>query len=430
MTILSRCQRFDLRRVPVNVMTHHLQTIAESEQIKVAANTLVHIAKASEGSVRDALSLLDQAAAMNADEISERGVLDMLGQANTDLILKILQACLNGQTAAALDLFATADACGAEPDVFIADMLDNIHLASLIAGGAGSSDLPEAQSQILTAIAAAGIARLGRAWQLLLNGHREITDAPNPKTAAQMILIRLAHIAPMPTPAEIIKSLPEAPLDAPAAQAPPAMSSSQAPRIEAEPAPTQASPTQIPQPKSSSVEIDRPSQLANETSGPAKTVFSSLQDIAISLNEAGEKILAARLRQHLRPVSLEDGKLEVQIEGDITPDNFLGDLARFMSQKSGQPWLVFQAAEGAEQKGGPTLAELDRQADEQKKKAAADHPVVAAILEKFDSAKITAVHPHKARDKTQSDDEVKNAQSWWHDEKGSGNAEPHGGNNP
>ena len=122
MTILSRCQRFDLRRVPVDVMTHHLQTIANSEQIKATANTLVHIAKASEGSVRDALSLLDQAAAMSADEISEQASLDMLGQANADLVLKILQACLNGQTAAALDLFATADACGAEPDVFIADM--------------------------------------------------------------------------------------------------------------------------------------------------------------------------------------------------------------------------------------------------------------------------------------------------------------------
>ena len=90
-TILSRCQRFDLRRVPVDVMTQHLQTIADSEQIKAAANTLVHIAKASEGSVRDALSLLDQAAAMSADEISEQTVLDMLGQANADLILKMLQ---------------------------------------------------------------------------------------------------------------------------------------------------------------------------------------------------------------------------------------------------------------------------------------------------------------------------------------------------
>ena len=133
------------------------------EQINADANTLVHIAKASEGSVRDALSLLDQAAALSADEISEQTVLDMLGQANADLILKMLQACLDGQTSAALDLFATADAGGAEPDILIADMLDKTHLASLIAGGVDPSDQPEAQLQILTAIAAAGIARLGRA---------------------------------------------------------------------------------------------------------------------------------------------------------------------------------------------------------------------------------------------------------------------------
>ena len=404
-TILSRCQRFDLRRVPVDVMTHHLKTIADSEQIKAAANTLVHIAKASEGSVRDALSLLDQAAAMNADEISEKAVLDMLGQANTDLILKILEACLNGQTAAALDLFATADACGAEPDVFIADMLDNIHLASLIAGGAGSSDQPEAQSQMLKAIATAGIARLGRAWQLLLNGHREIKDAPDPKTAAQMVLIRLAHIAPMPTPAEIIKSLTEAPVGAPAGQTPPAALSSEAPCTEAEPVSTQVVPTQIPQTETSPVETDIPSQLANEKTSSAEPVFSSLQDIAISLDEAGEKILAARLRQHLRPVSLADGKLEVQIDGDVKQENFLGDLARFMSQKSGQSWLVSQAAQG----GGQTLAELDSQANEQKKQAATEHPVVAAILDKFDGAEITAVRPHNAKDKIHSDDEVKNA---------------------
>ena len=194
-------------------------------------------------------------------------------------------------------------------------------------------------------------------------------------------------------------------MDAPAAQSSSAVLSSQAPRTEAKPIPTQVVPTPIPQTETSPEETDIPSQLANEKSSPAETVFSSLQDIAISLNEAGEKILAARLRQHLRPVSLEDGKLEVQIDGDVKQENFLGDLARFMSQKSGQPWLVSQAAQG----GGPTLLELDRQAFEQRKKAAAEHPIVAAILDKFDSAEITAVNPHNAKDKIHSDDEVKNA---------------------
>ena len=194
-------------------------------------------------------------------------------------------------------------------------------------------------------------------------------------------------------------------MDVPAAQTPPTALSSEAPPTEAEPVPSQVAPSQIPQTETSPVENDIPPQLANEKSRAAETVFSSLQDIAISLNEAGEKILAARLRQHLRPVSLGDGKLEVQIDGDVKQEDFLADLARFMSQKSGQPWLVSQAVQG----GGQTLAELDRQADEQKKKAAAEHPIVAAILDKFESAEITAVHPHNAKDEIHSDDEVKNA---------------------
>ena len=194
-------------------------------------------------------------------------------------------------------------------------------------------------------------------------------------------------------------------MDANTAQTPTAVLSSEAPRAEAEPVPTQVAPTQIPQTETPPVETDIPSQLTYDKSSPAETVFSSLQDIAISLNAAGEKILAARLRQHLRPVSIADGKLEVQIDGDVKQDNFLGDLARFMSQKSGQPWLVFHAAQG----GGPTLAELDQQAVEQKKKAAAEHPIVAAILDKFDSAEITAVNPHNAKDEIHSNDEVKNA---------------------
>ena len=106
-------------------------------------------------------------------------------------------------------------------------------------------------------------------------------------------------------------------MDAPVTQTSKAVLSSEAPRIEAEPVPTQDGPTPIPQTETSPVETGIPSQFANEKTSPAETVFSSLQDIAISLNEAGEKILAARLRQHLRPVSIADGKLEVQIVGDV-----------------------------------------------------------------------------------------------------------------
>ena len=401
-TILSRCQRFDLRRVPVDVMSDHLAAISDKEGIKASRDVLVHIAKASEGSVRDALSLLDQAAAMSADDIPEQAVLDMLGQANADLILNMLQACLDGNTAEALALYSTADAGGAEADVLLADLLDRVHLASLMASGADSADQPEAQRQVLAGIAKAGIARLGRAWQVLLAGHRELRDAPNPKTAAQMVLIRLAHIAPMPTPAEIIKALPDAP------QHPSAPSPEQA-QAEPSSAPLASSP----QPLSGSL-ADEDAAVTNHTNQkPDEQVntgtdagadFSSLQQIAARLDEDGEKILAARLRKHLRPVSLSAGKLEVQIDGDVS-ETLLGQLARFMSQKSGQPWLV----SASQQEGGPTLAELDRQEDEQAKQAVAGHPVVAAVLDQFEGAEITAVRPHEPNPDDQLNDEVNNA---------------------
>ena len=401
-TILSRCQRFDLRRVPVDVMSDHLAAISEKEGIKASRDVLVHIAKASEGSVRDALSLLDQAAAMSADDIPEQAVLDMLGQANADLILNMLQACLDGNTAEALALYSTADAGGAEADVLLADLLDRVHLASLMASGADSADQPEAQRQVLAGIAKAGIARLGRAWQVLLAGHRELRDAPNPKTAAQMVLIRLAHIAPMPTPAEIIKALPDAP------QHPSAPSPEQA-QAEPSSAPLASSP----QPLSGSL-ADEDAAVTNHTNQkPDEQVntgtdagadFSSLHQIAARLDEDGEKILAARLRKYLRPVSLSAGKLEVQIDGDVS-ETLLGQLARFMSQKSGQPWLV----SASQQEGGPTLAELDRQEDEQARQAVAGHPVVAAVLDQFEGAEITAVRPHEPNPDDQLNDEVNNA---------------------
>ena len=410
-TILSRCQRFDLRRVPVDVMSDHLTAISEQEGITASREVLVHLAKASEGSVRDALSLLDQAAAMSADDISEQAVLDMLGQANADLILKMLQACLDGNTSDALALYSTADAGGAEADVLLADMLDMVHLASLMASGADNTDQPETQRQMLADIAKTGIARLGRAWQVLLAGHRELRDAPNPKTAAQMVLIRLAHIAPMPTPAEIIKSLPEAP--------PHHQASSAAAQGEASSAPVAASPppvadqladscapvtdttSQKPEPP---VTADTDTRTDVDTGTDTGTDFSSLHQIATSLDEEGEKLLAARLRTHLRPVSLSAGKLEVQIDGDVPP-SLLGQLARFMSQKSGQPWLV----SASQQEGGPTLAELDRQAEEQARQAVADHPVVAAVLDQFEGAEITAVRPHAPNPDDQLNDEVNNA---------------------
>ena len=409
-TILSRCQRFDLRRVPQDMMTAHLASIAEAEGISAEKGALTQIARASEGSVRDALSLLDQAAAMGADKIEEAAIIDMLGQAETTQILAILQACFAGESAEAIHLFTAADAGGADPETIIADMLDLLHQASLIAAGATKSDLPEDQLSQLTAIAGMGIAKLGRAWQLMLNGHRELKDAPSPKAAAQMVLIRLAHLAPMPTPADIIKTLQEGKAPATSAtsatSAPPPPASGQpdaagqtqatAAKIRPAPEPTgidpEISPSKISPAEISPAERDMPTEPplaenpASEKAEQHAPSFASLRDIALYFEEQGAQILAARIKRHLRPVSVGAQKLEVVVIGDNAED-LPQQVAKSLSEASGSAWLVSVKESG----GGKTIAEEDKERDGAEKDAAASLPLVASVLEVFEGAEVTAI---------------------------------------
>ena len=399
-TILSRCQRFDLRRVPNEMMTTHLASIAKSEGISAEEGALIQISRASEGSVRDALSLLDQAAAMGADKIDEASIITMLGQAQTSQVIAILEACFAGQTAEAVNLFLSADAGGAEAETMLADMLDLLHQASLIAAGANPSDLPEDQLKQLCTIADMGIAKLGRAWQMMLHGHRELKDAPSPKAAAQMTLIRLAHLAPMPTPADIIKTLQEdkapASPDVPVSSSP--ASSSQAPSspesssYEVPPALPPETAFQTTN-SEQAVAATPPARSADITTNSGTPSFASLRDIADYFDAQNEKILTANIKRHLRVVSFGQHKLEVVVAGDNAED-LPQQLAKSLSTATGAPWLVSVSETG----GGKTLAEEDLEIQNKGKSAAAELPLVASILEAFEGAKITAIKQNTARD--------------------------------
>ena len=394
-TILSRCQRFDLRRVPQEMMISHLAGIAEKEGIKAEQGALAQIARASEGSVRDALSLLDQAAAMGADKIDEAAIIDMLGQAETSQIMAILDACFAGKTAEAVDLFSAADAGGAEAETMLADMLDILHQASLIAAGATPADLPEDQLNELRKIADMGIAKLGRAWQLMLNGHRELKDAPNPKAAAQMVLIRLAHLAPMPTPADIIKNLQDdrAPSSRPddpsvASQATPNSPAGVQEKLISAPSDDAPASTALPEDNNDSARLPASPVPIEADIQPASLVpsFASLRDIASYFEEQGAQILAARIKRHLRPVSFGTQKLEVMITGDNAED-LPQQVAKTLSEASGEAWLVSVSETG----GGKTIAEEDADKEVKEKQAAEDLPLVTRVLEIFDGAEITAI---------------------------------------
>ncbi|MBL6775261.1 MAG: DNA polymerase III subunit gamma/tau [Candidatus Puniceispirillum sp.] len=397
-TILSRCQRYDLRRVPAAMLASHLWMICQRESIEADKDALAAIARAAEGSVRDALSLLDQAAAMTADKLTNDMVAAMLGRPGRRESQTLLTAALAGDATTALAAFAAAYSRGAEPEMLVSDLLDLIHLASMQAAGGSDEAVIESEREMITSLASSGIARLGRAWQLMLKGHGELGQAPNPAAACEMLIIRLAHAAQMPTPGELMQKLPTA--STPAAI-------------------TTAGASVAPQPKNPSAaatisqttagNFDQTPAKASTATNPAAVPIvpqmvepstsktppapDSLVDIVALAETNGEMLLAARIRNHVQLVSLKPCNLQISLVGSA-PDQLAGDIARYLSQWTGQRWLVSLAESGGEK----TLAEQQRDANEKLRDTIASEPLVAQILEIFPGAIIDEVKASQAAD--------------------------------
>jgi DNA polymerase-3 subunit gamma/tau len=383
-TILSRCQRYDLRRVPAAMLAGHLGMICQRESIAADEDALAAIARAAEGSVRDALSLLDQAAAMTADKLTNDMVADMLGRPGRRESQTVLTAALAGDAPSALAAFNIAYSRGAEPEMLVTDLLDLIHLASMQAAGGSNDALIESEREMIAGLAESGIARLGRAWQLLLKGHGELGQAPNPAAACEMLIIRLAHTAHMPTPGELMQKLPKT-----SPSSPPSASS----------APAASAPVTL-APVASSVETapieTGPIETAPIETAPIETgvgMPSSLAEIVALAETNGEMLLAARIRNHVKLVSLKPGNLQIGLVG-AAPDQLAGDIARYLSQWTGHRWLVSLSESG----GAQTLAEEQRDADEKLRDTIASEPLVAQILDIFPGASIDEIKNPEATD--------------------------------
>jgi DNA polymerase-3 subunit gamma/tau len=411
-TILSRCQRFDLRRVPTDMLAAHLVTICERESITADAEAITAIARAAEGSVRDALSLLDQAAAMTADRMTIDNIAEMLGRPGRADSIAILDRAMRGDTAGALAALAATMAGGAEPEMIIADLMDLVHRASQKAAGGTLDTLLESERDAIDALAQLGIARLGRAWQMLLKGHGEVTSAPQPPAAAEMLVIRLAHLANMPTPGDIVQRLagtepaspapnpPPHPVESPseaastptmsapqpdmmtpaAADAPPPATmqaaSGEATALQPSPLPT---PAPIPTPAPAPMPVAEP----DDATPPQP---QSLLDISELAESHDDPLLAAHIRSHVRLVRLQPGLLDICLT-DGAPDSLPGDMARRLSDWTGARWMV-SLSDGP---GGMTITEERRAAHQREIEAIAKAPLVRAITEMFPGAEIESV---------------------------------------
>jgi len=381
-TVLSRCQRFSLRRIPQDLLASYYAEIADKEGIKAEPQGIALIARAADGSARDGLSILDQAMALGGAAITESAVREMLGIADRGLVFDLLEAALKGDAGAALTQMKSLYEGGADPIIVLQDLLELAHFLTRLklAPNAGEGDpaLEGDRARGTPLAQKLGIPALTRAWQLLLKGLEEAQAAPSPLQAAEMVLVRLAYVADLPSPAEIIRAMDGAAGTAPAPSAAPPSAS---PRVSASP-PSVGSNGGGTSAVGSLAMRDAPSPAAAPTL-PQPTSFIQVVEL---FEKSHEALLRAHLFAHVHLVRFEVGLIELRPD-EGAPRDLPNKLGSMLSQWTGQRWVVSVSGEAGE----PTLKDQAESRAQSMKSEAARDPLVRAVLDAFPGARIESV---------------------------------------
>jgi len=401
-TVLSRCQRFDLRRVDAEALAGYYAQIAAAEGARVAPGALALIARAADGSVRDGLSLLDRALALGeegsvAGEIGEDQIRDMMGLADRSRLFDLFDLLMQGQTAGALAILAELYQSGADPALLLQDLLDLTHWLTRIKFLPQAADDPAAaEIERRRGRELAGrlsISVLTRCWQMLLKGLGEVQAAPSPLQAAEMALIRLTHAAEMPPPGELARRLLEAGAAGNAALAAPPP----APASVSGPAPRAPASTQGPTQGLAAPAAGRAAVAIEESPRPAPTMSQaepaiqslaplSFVDIVALADTQGDLILRTNLVRHVHLVHLEPGRIEFG-PGPQAPTNLANRLGARLTEWTGRRWVVSVSGEA----GAPSLEQQAQAAIDAEREAAERHPLVQAALAAFPGSVVEAV---------------------------------------
>jgi len=399
-TVLSRCQRFDLRRIETPVLVEHLRNIAEKESIEIEDAALALIARAAEGSVRDSLSLLDQAIAHEEGHaITADSVRGMLGLADRGRVLDLFEKLMAADIAAALAELAQLYDCGADPLAVMQDLLETIHFLTRLKVAPGAEGFFEggsAEARRAAEMAAKlPVPALTRAWQVLLKGLLEVRDAARPIQAAEMALVRLAYAADLPPADKLVRDLldgneqPRAGVNSNPPLERGSKSASPAPQISgrgqatgrgANPSPkfaAQVSP--LPQGEGTATAANLGSEVAPH--------FRSLEELAAFASQKGAPVLKVHIENDMHLIRLEPGRIEFRPSGRA-PHSLAADLAQKLKDWTRVRWVVSVSREG----GAPTIAEAKRAAAQAKLDAVAQEPLVRAVLDRFPGAEIVGVH--------------------------------------
>jgi len=381
-TVRSRCQRFDLRRIDAGLLADHLRKICDAEQVMIEADALAMIARAAEGSVRDALSLLDQAIAYGAAHGKDGAILAadlrlMLGVADKARVIDLFEATMAGDISAAIALLEDQYNGGADPAQALIEMAEFAHLATrfkLAPETAGSSALtPEEKRRGQAAAEKLSIPALTRAWQILMKGVEELRGSQRPLQAADMVLVRLAYAADLPTPGEALKQL-----SAGASSAAPTRSAPLAPRGGGPVAIAAAAPALR----------ERSEPIATSAPAPQRAThaLNNFEALVAMANDKRDMRLKLALETDVRLVRFEPGRIEFELAPGGARD-LASTLMQRLQAWTNERWMVSVVASG----GAPTLKERrDAQERERRSGLEAD-PVVAGVLARFPGAQIIAV---------------------------------------
>jgi DNA polymerase-3 subunit gamma/tau len=384
-TVLSRCQRFDLRRVDAALLVKHLQNIAALEKLEAEPEALGLIARAAEGSVRDSLSLFDQAIAHAAGTVRAEDVRQMLGLADRTRVIDLFEALMRADIAGALKELRDQYDAGADPAMVLGDLAEFTHFVTrvkIVPAVADDVSLTEAERTRGRAFATKLSMRvLARTWQMLLKGITEVEAAGRPVDAAEMVLVRIAYAADLPTPDEAVRALGDAARG----------NGSAAKTMMSSPAPAPSASAPLPRASRGPVASAAPAAppldetIAQSNEVPARAV----KDFAALIALAGERrdlAMKSALERDVRLVRFEDGKLELALEPSARP-TLAGELAKKLSEWTGRRWMVAVSKE----MGAPSVkAQAELRKAELKDNVRSD-PLVQAVLTRFPGAEIVDV---------------------------------------
>jgi len=381
-TVLSRCQRFDLRRVEADLIVRHLTQICEKENVKAEPEALGIIARAAEGSVRDSLSLLDQAIAHGNADLKADEVRAQLGLADRSRVIDLFEALMKGDIAAALADFRDLYDIGADPAVIVTDLAEFTHLVTrfkLVPSSADDRSLTEDERKRGRDFAAnLSLRVLSRAWQMLTKGLGEVQASEKAVQAAEMVLVRVAFAADLPTPDEALRALRNTEGNGSATVSAPngnAGNGRPAPRLSvaggntarADPAPRR----------------DPAPRAATPANAPTLARFEDV--VALATQKRDLRIKHA-IEQFVRPVNMQEGRLEISLAAGA-PHSLASDLSAKLTEWTGKRWLVILS----DQEGGATIAETKAASRDALERDVRNDPLVEAVLRRFPGAEIVGV---------------------------------------